>query len=308
MIPISRHLKAALTLVAAAAAGMHLVWAADANLKVKIRSNAVVRMSEVMLSDLLPDSAPESLKCLAAKIDLGSAPQPGVALHVSHAQIQTAIEDQPELSRKLFIPASVEIERFHRALSSKEIVDALNAEAGRRGLKGDDPLELAGVELTAPVTVTTNHPNLRVISIQTDALRRTTQFRLVAAREPGLVPFAVIVPRLVKFPGFKPIRAKGTASLPAPGIANPGAALRAASESGTASKFVPFQPPQPKPILVEPGALATLLVTGKGFTIKAVVIPLQEGSLGQQIRVRSLTTHRVLSAEVTGRNSLRSIL
>ncbi|MGH7868616.1 MAG: hypothetical protein ACREP9_13560, partial [Candidatus Dormibacteraceae bacterium] len=267
--------KAALALFFAAATSANIARAADASPKITLRSHVVVRKSEIMLADLLPAAASQSLKGLAAKIDLGSAPQPGAVLHVSRAQIQAAIEDQPQLSQELVLPVSLEVERFHRALSSEEIADALNAEARRRGLRGADPLGLGGTELTAPVTVTADQPDLRVISVQPNPARRTTQFQLVAASEPGLVPFSVIVPRLVKFPDAEVAKARSASRKTAPDWANQAKARRSPSMASVAPKPIPFQPPKPKPILVEPGALATLLVTGKGFTIKAVVIPLQ---------------------------------
>jgi Chaperone for flagella basal body P-ring formation len=308
MTSLSRGIQFALPLIIALGSGMRLAGSASTGTTVALRTQVMVRGSKLTLADLLPNNAPDALEMMAETVDLGAAPQAQAELILNREGIQNAIESQPEISEKISIPAHIRVERFHRALSSKEIADALNAEARRRGLTGNDPLHLAGTELSAPVEVTCDQPGLRVIGVQADPLHRTTSFHLVAEHEPGLVPFDVILPRVVKLPAAKEAESQKTGKLAAQNNANAGRDPKLPGAASAAPQAVPFGPPKPKPVLVEPGALATLFVIGHGFTIKAVVVPLQEGSLGQQIRVRSLTTNRVISAEVTGTNSLRSTL
>lgn len=308
---------------------------AGGQLHVKLLSYAVIRGPWVRLSDLLPSGASVDLEARCAQLTLGSAPQRGAVRSFTQSQIKAELLKAPDLLATLEIPVSIRVERYRRALTNSEISKTINLEAGRRGLGGADPLGIKNYDLTAPVMVSTAEPGLKVIRIDADNRCQCTHFRLMATNEQDLVPFTVTVPHLFALPPAPAAKGKShlasqslQSSASGPGdsaksghtasaSANPAASAApmsvpaAAAAAGSLPQVQtphPFRPPVPPPVLVEPGALATLLVTGNGFQIKTVVIPLQEGSLGQQIRVRSLENHQVLSAQVVGRNRLRSDL
>ena len=295
---------------------------------VKLLSHAVVQGSIVRLADLLPSTAPVKLRAGCLQLALGTAPQRGAARSFTRSQVKAALLNTPDLLDVLEIPALMQVERYRRPLTSHEISKTIDLEAGRRGLGEADRFRIRNYELTAPVMVSTTEPGLKVTRIDSDNRCQCTRFRLVATNEPDLLPFTVTVPLLVSLPPSSAAIAGAALHQKSesvrPGAATAGHAAKndlaasASAVSGPSSASAtterlpqtqaphPFHPPAPPLVLVQPGALATLLVMGKGFQIKTVVIPLQEGSLGQQIRVRSLESHQVLSAQVVGRNRLRS--
>jgi Chaperone for flagella basal body P-ring formation len=61
-----------------------------------------------------------------------------------------------------------------------------------------------------------------------------------------------------------------------------------------------------KPSLVRAGARATLFLLGASSRITTVVVCLDNGSLGSQVRVKNLVTKQILTAEVVDKGVVRS--
>ncbi|MGH9344233.1 MAG: flagellar basal body P-ring formation chaperone FlgA [Terriglobia bacterium] len=288
--------------------------------RVLLQSHVILHSSRFTLADLLPSSAPSALLKQAAAVALGSAPQPPMARVIYRQQLQFLLQDEKPLLAQISIPAEISVERFHRIITKQEVASAIEQALGSGKDGSKDALDLEALELSAPVYATDNDPGLRVIRIESDPARHETRFRLCTSKEPGNLPFSVTVPGSAKLPvlvakrGLAPgeiVSATDFAIVMRPaaqGLAN--TAATAAGLAGLEAR-TSLRSGQPilrddfgRPVLVKPETLATLIVQGKGFRIKTMVTPLQQGVLNQEIRVRNNESRQVVEARVTGRDSL----
>ncbi|HEX5483632.1 MAG TPA: flagellar basal body P-ring formation chaperone FlgA [Terriglobia bacterium] len=293
---------------------------AGPSVRTRLLSRVTLHSESFTLADLLPPSAPSGLRAEAAKIPLGEAPQPSATRILYRQQLEYLLRGHKALLAALSLPSQIDIQRTHRALTRGEILSAINHALGGQALTGSDPLNLKGLELNAPVYVTDKDPGLRVLRIESDPLRNETRFRLWTSKEPGNLPFSVTVPGAVKLPTLvarhmltpgEIVSATDFAVEMRPQGRNAGDPPAAAAELDGLTARAPVREGQPvsrnqfhQPVLVEPGTLATLILQGAGFSIKTIVTPLEQGVLGQEIRVRNKETRQVVEAKVTGRDRL----
>lgn len=292
--------------------------------RIQIQPAVVVHSASVTLADLLPAQAPEAVRKQAAQVELGAAPQPPRMRIIYRQQLQYLLAGNKTLLARLDIPPEMRIERFHRTITRAEVIAAieraLGADAGGTRAPQLRGLDLASIQLPAPVYVTSSNPGLRVIRIESDPSRRETSFRLWTANEPGNLPFAIIVSGTVKLPvliskhGLFPgeivspadfsIEMRPGVGLPAKPLATAsglaGLEARAVVPAGAAVALDDFG----RAVLVRPETLATLIVEGPGFRIKTQVTPLEQGVLNQEIRVRNTESRQVMEARVIGRDRL----
>lgn len=286
--------------------------------RVPLLRSAVVHSATLTLADLLPASAPASLRSEAAKVLLGSAPQPPMARTIYRQQLEYLLNGRKPLAASLVLPAEIHVERFARTLSKAEVVEAID-----RALTSQGVTRLPGpgaLEFTAPVYVTSADPGLELVRISADPARGLTRFRLWTSKEPGNLPFTVSVPGVIKLPTLVArrtlvsgevasasdftveMRASRRTMKAAPpsagGLAD--LAVRGVVPAGAPVNRDQFE----RPVLVEPGTLSTLTVSGNGFSIKTIVTALEQGVLGQEIRVRNTESKQVLEARVAGRDRL----
>ncbi|HZT71879.1 MAG TPA: flagellar basal body P-ring formation chaperone FlgA [Terriglobia bacterium] len=292
--------------------------------RVPLLSNVVLRSGNVTLDDLLPQSAPAALHDEARRISLGQSPQPPGSRALYREQLQFLLRDHPSLTASLEIPSQIVLRRASRQLSRAEIIRAINSALGRQNPEGENRLDPQQVQLSVPVYVTTNDPGLEVLRISPYPLRGDTQFVLWTSNEPNILPFTVTVQRVLKLPALVTRRALPPGKIVSP--ADFAMEMRPQQRNGT-MPFVSTQDlagletraairaGQPvdldlfkRPVLVKPGALATLIVHGRAFSIKTVVEPLEQGVLGQEIRVRNTETRQVVQARVVGRDRLMKSL
>jgi flagella basal body P-ring formation protein FlgA len=285
-----------------------------------LRSHVVLDSGSMTMADLLPDSAPASLRQEAVSIPLGSAPQPAMTRTLYRQQLQFLLRDHKALLRELVLPDEVTVQRAHRVLTRQEVIQAIKQATGQQGADFSEGLDLQDIHFSTLVYVTQAHPGLKVIRIQSDPLRDETRFRLWTSKEPGTLPFEVSVPGAVKLPilvSRHPLAPGEVVSAndfevvmkPEGGIISgkrpsatdlAGFETRAPLRAGQAVARTEFG----MPVLVRPGVLASLIVQGGDFSIKIVVTPLEQGVLGQEIRVRNRETRAVLEATVIGRDRL----
>ncbi|MGH9352552.1 MAG: flagellar basal body P-ring formation chaperone FlgA [Terriglobia bacterium] len=288
--------------------------------RVLLQSHVVLHSATLTLADLLPRSAPSTLRKQAAAAPLGAAPQPPRVRVIYRQQLQFLLQDDKSLLAQISIPAEISVERFHRMIARQEVASAIQQALGSGKDGSKDALDLDGLELAAPIYVTDSDPGLRVIRIESDPARHETRFRLWTSKEPGNLPFSVTVPGSAKLPvlvakhGLAPgdiVSATDFAieMRPAAGVvAKP---LAAADGLAGLEAHVVLRSGQPvvkddfgRPVLVKPETLATLVVEGNGFRIKTMVTPLQQGVLNQEIRVRNTESRQIVEARVIGRDSL----
>jgi len=275
----------------------------------------------VRLSELLPTDAPGTLRSRAAAIVLGSAPQPGLVRTVSGMEIKSRLMDAPDLLERLAIPDRIVIQRSYRALSTSELLQVIRLRLGAQATPDSMNWSSGDLKLPAPVYVTLDDPGLEVTRIELDPWRRETKFRLWTSKEPSILPFWVTLAHDVKIStlvarhnipagseaqavDFQVEERVGTPDGQSPVTASDlrGLQTRAPVQSGqpvTRSMLAPV-------VLVEPGRPAKLVAEGAHYRISTIVIPLQVGFLGQQIRVREMDSAHILSAEVVGRGELKA--
>jgi len=287
---------------------------------VKVSSQVLLRTGSFTLDNLLPASAPVALRQEAAKIPLGKSPQPGSSRVFYRQQMQFLLRGHASLLAELQLPREIVVRRFHRPVTREEIVRAIQKALGRQGVEVKVPLDVQSLHLSVPVYVTSGDPGLQVLRIASDPIRHETEFTLWTSKEPENLPFVATLQRALKIPTLVARR-----RIPAGEIVSssdfavemrPAGQHRAApsiSEANLAGLEARAgvragQPVSPdlfkRPILVRPGALATLIVQGSAFSIKTIVDPLEQGVLGQEIRVRNAETRQVVEAKVVGRDRL----
>jgi flagella basal body P-ring formation protein FlgA len=308
--------------------------ASTGSAQITIPAAVEVRSETLTLSDLLPPGAPLDVLQAASGITLGNTPKPGTLRTIARGEIEDLLRAEPELRASLSLPEHIIVSRSHRELTSHELSVAISDALGA-GTGGADalPMNLENLKLSAPVYVTKDDPGLKVVRVEFDPLRQDTRFCLWASQEPDILPFYVTVsggsalsaqPALVARRDLAPGEIVGandfmtrprkltTAAVgqPSPmGLAvTPealaGRAARAYIKAGqivTASMFRTV-------VMVNQGKRAVLLMEGRSFQISIPVIPLENGVLGQQVRVRNIDSRRVVAAEVVGPGRLHKTL
>lgn len=291
---------------------------------VPLLSSAVLHSGHFTLADLLPVTAPAALRSEATGIVLGQSPQPSATRILYRQQLQFLLRDHASLLASLELPKQIVIRRFHRPITREEIVQAIDGVLGNQGVDEKELLHPQGLQLSGPVYVTTEDPGLQVLRIAADPSRHETQFTMWTSREPENLPFIVTVEHVLKLPTLIVRRAippgevvssadfalemrpaghpVSTSSVSAADLV--GLETRAELRAGQPVDRDLFK----CPVLVKPGALATLVVQGAAFSIKTVVDPLEQGVLGQEIRVRNTETRQVVEARVVGRDRLLKTL
>lgn len=291
---------------------------APPSVQVPLLSHVILHSNTFTLADLLPGNAPSALRSEAAKVTLGGAPQPAATRLLYREQLQYLLRDHPSLLAALKLPSEIVLERFHRAMTKQEIADAIRRSLGDQGHEGQ--LDLSDLQFSAPVYVTQSNPGLEVLRIESDPMRHETRFRLWTSKEPGNLPFTVVVPHEVKLPTLVASRTLAAGEIVSatdfavemrPGVQNPSSPATTVADLAGLETRAPIHAGEmvshgqfAQPVLVEPGTLATLILKSPTFSIKTIVIPLEQGVLGQEVRVRNAESRQVVEAKVVGRDRL----
>ncbi|MGO9271867.1 MAG: flagellar basal body P-ring formation chaperone FlgA [Terriglobia bacterium] len=296
-----------------------------------------VRSEALALSDLLPPGASSDILQAASGIALGNAPKPGSLRTIARGEIEELLRAEPELRASLSIPERIVVSRRHRELTSHELSAAIRDATGATGAgpAGRDrlPVNLQNLKLSAPVYVTEDDPGLKVVRVEFDALRQDTRFCLWTSKEPDILPFYVTVAGGSALPALPALAARrdlapgeiasandfvvqpGKVTAAAVGQVSPvalavtpealtGRAARAYIKAGqivTASMFRTVW-------MVNAGKRAVMVAEGSSFRMTIPVIPLENGVLGQQVRVRNPDSQRVVAAKVVGPGRLHKTL
>ena len=273
---------------------------------VTLLDEAALKTKSLLLSDLLPLDASAELRSASSKVALGSTPAPGSVRRMSREEVEHALLDEPALLAEIAIPKFIDVRRSCRQLTTSEVTAAVSSV-----LESGTPADLAGsrIELATPVYVTQDDPGLEVSEIEFDALHQVTRFRLSISKEPGHLPFFVTVPG--RFNGK--LRAgnlgeakTGRASAKQSSASTfPGSTMK--PERDQAAQAPPSRNERAE-LMVKAGAETRLVIQGADYRLTSTVIPLQSGTLGQQIRVRDPVTRKLLTAQVVGPGLLTGTL
>ena len=260
-----------------------------------LRTSVAVGSNQVLLSDLLPRTAPDKIRSLAASIDLGRAPRPGYQRIITAEFIGHRLSSVPVLESLFRIPRQVVVFRAHRNLEPEEVAASLHSALEHSGCNSLRGLDLRDVELTAPVAVTSTAPVVDVGRVEADPFLSHLRFRLFLRNEEPSLPFYAVL-RLPPGISAGEVKAKRDCMMQS---------LSAGKTDLESSRPAQRRKRERKPVLVRAGRQATLRSETPGFRMQLPVIPLQHGTRGQKIRVRNPATRRIFVGIVVGTDLVR---
>jgi hypothetical protein len=242
--------------------------------RLELRGMVEVRRETVLLSDLLPAGSSPLIREASAAVDLAASPKLGSLRVIEGAGIAKALSAQPELLDKLAIPDRVLVRRAGFPVARGAIVGAIQSFYQGSGQNVD--LEDAELHWDSGWATDNANPKLEVERAFWDAARRRWQCWMRAESHGPDFLVELVAPKLF------------VAKVQAPTAAN------APSESKAESA------------LMKVGTKAWLVAESGGVRMQTEVICLESGGIGQQIRVRSVSGHRVFRAEIVGDKLLQA--
>jgi hypothetical protein len=258
--------------------------------RVELLRAASVSGTQVLLSDLLPASAPESLRSLAGDISLGVAPQAGNARVLGRYAVERDASASPEVLLEVSVPERMVVSRDERAITLSEVFTAIRMALKQNGMPSAGTLRPEDIVLESQILVRPGDPGLQVMRMDLDRGLRRARFLLWPSHDPRVLPFYVTA----RFETGLPL-----APIPlAPQIS------RDTRDSAVPEPAYRKEPPVKGEILVAQGERATLTLQSAAVRIFVDVVSLEKGTLGQQIRVRLLDSGKVFIAQVNGRSRL----
>jgi hypothetical protein len=260
--------------------------------RIELLRSAIVAGPSVLLSDLLPEEAPESLRSMAAAISLGAAPQAGNSRILDRGTVERISSATPEVLEEVSVPERMLVSRQRRAITVSEVLVAIRAAVSERQVPSEDTLEPEDVRLETDILVAPGDPGLRVVRMNLDRGLGRARFLLWASRDPQVLPFYATV-RVGRDSALSPVLFS--------------ARLGDNAKVAAGHRLSPATERLPKPeILVAQGELATLTLQSAAVRIFVDVVCLERGTLGQTIRVRLPDSEKIFSAHVDGKSRLEA--
>jgi len=255
--------------------------------RIELLREARVTGAGVLLSDLLPIGAGTSLRARAGKISLGAAPQPGNTRILERSGILGNIGASQDVAAEISVPERIVVSRDARPITVQEVFAAIRTAMDRSGMSAAANLHPDDILLQAQVLVGPGDAGLEVLSSDFDAGLKRARFLLWPSHDPKVLPFFVAA----RISGISPLA----------GLA----ALRERSRTGNKPGLLAAPARSAKAeILVSPGEQATLILHSDALRMIAEVIPLERGTMGQQVHVRVVDTGKIFTAQVDGRAHL----
>jgi hypothetical protein len=273
----------------AIAAGLFICGAALASRipKIELAREVTVAGSRVLLSDLLPATAPESLRERASEIGIGAAPLPGNTRFLEREAIESQVGSNVGILSEVSIPERIIVRTDSRPITVNEVFETIRAALAQKGLISAGTLRPEDILLESQILVAPGDSGLQVMRMDLDHGLRRARFLLWPSRSPKVIPF------------FATAKLEGDLS---------GLQYRATADPGHIANTRAIVPAVARPakaeILVGQGERATLLLHSEVLRMFVDVVSLERGTLGQQIRVRMADTGKVLNARVDGRSHL----
>jgi hypothetical protein len=255
--------------------------------RIELLSEVRVTGASVLLSDLLPAGAGISLRARAVEISLGAAPQPGNTRVLERSGVLENIGASQGVAAEITVPERIVISRDARPITVQEVYAAIRKAMEGIGISAAANLHPEDILLQTQVLVGPGDAGLEVLRSDFDPGLKRGRFLLWPSQDPKVLPFFVAV----RFAGDSPL-----------------AGLSPAKEPGrvvSAHALFPVPARSAKAeVLVTPGEQATLLLHSDALRMIADVVPLERGTMGQQVHVRVVDTGKIFSAQVDGRAHL----
>lgn len=256
-------------------------------LRIALLANTDVLGDTILLANLLPASAPRTLRAEAEEISLGTSPQSGSARQFTQAALTEVLSASGLSAHDFTIPDTVTVRREGRLISRGEVLAAVEVALEKNPQPGISAQELKDITVETAVRVPQGDAGLVVNKMTFDATMGCIRFRLRARRAPGVLPFFAT---LKVGSGFSETRE--TRHL-----------LSIAAHVGKSEAEAEFAP-----VLVMTGHMARLQIRSTDMDMLLEVRPLQRGKLGEVIRVQLPGTGRMLQARVAGKDYLDATL
>lgn len=277
------------------------------------------------LAEMLPRSSDAAVRAQAASIAFGLAPDPGAIRHLTRAEIVTRLSSAaPDLIQELSIPPQVTVTRFSRAITRVELLAAIQSALKQQGDEDANAIHTDNLDYALPIYVTTDDPGLQVTGIGFDSRRRETWFRIRAAKDPALVPFAVYLQGNIELPVLvarREIAAGQRVSTEDFQMASRkvegewfGSRMTAAQVAGlSARQTIHAGEPINRSMfaavmLVRSGHPAALILQGARFRATITVTPMQSGAMGQIVRAHGADPRNLYKGKVVGPDELYAVM
>ncbi|MGD0907920.1 MAG: flagella basal body P-ring formation protein FlgA [Candidatus Acidiferrales bacterium] len=257
--------------------------------RIELLRAATVSGTQVLLSDLLPAGAPESLRTLAADISLGAAPQAGNARVLERDAVERDASASLQVLSEVSVPERMVVSRDERPITLSEVFTAIRRVLVQNGMPSAGTLRAEDILLESQILVRPGDAGLQVMRMDFDRGLRRARFLLWPSHDPRVLPFYVT--------------ARFGAGLPSTPIQLITQISRSGNDSGVASTR---ERSEMENVLVAQGEHATLTLQSAAVRIFADVVCLGNGMLGQQIRVRLLDSGKVFNARVDGKSRLEA--
>lgn len=247
--------------------------------------------ASVLLSDLLPASAPASLRARAAEISLGASPLVGNTRILERDAVERRVGGSHDVLLEVAVPERIVVSRDARPITLTEVFVAVRMALQHGGLPAADILRPEDILLESQVFVGPGDSGLQVMRMDLDRGLRRARFLLWPSLDPKVLPFFV------------------TASLGGETPLGPGHLVTPFDKVAKNNSIAPARTTTPEPkkeILIAQGELATLMLHSDALRIFVDVVSLEHGTLGQQIRVRMVDSGKIFNAQVDGRARLEA--
>jgi flagellar basal body P-ring formation chaperone FlgA len=257
--------------------------------RIELLREVRVAGANVLLSDLLPKDVESSLRMRSEQIALGAAPQPGSARVLESNEIVQRIGGDSDVASEISIPARIVVSRIERPITAQEVLRTIQNSLRQIGIVPPANVHPEDVLFQTQILVRPGDAGLEVLRADFDAAIKHARFLLRASNDPTVLPFFVAV-RLPKSSAPALFLSQTAKSRLAAGNG-----LRAPSMRRAKQEFLVFQ-----------GEESTLILRSGALRMIADVVPLERGTIGQQVRVRVSDTGKVFRAQVDGRAHLNA--
>jgi len=258
--------------ICAAIAGLTLLPGQVRSLTVNILDHAQISGNQILLSDLLAPGVPAKSLSRCGVIEFGKAPSLGNARVLTKSDIKHGLEQHPACAREVLFPDQVVVKRVGHRISAQAIEEALIKslpETNTTTAVGLGKLNWSGEPETQDPD-----PPLQLASSLWDAALQRWQFLLRCSSRRVCSPFLVTM------------------------HGNPGLFREApARQTHTRKELTP---------IVRRGQKAWLLIDDGRVRVSLRVTCLQNGAIGERIRILDPTNHRFLQAEVVAPQLLKA--
>ena len=255
--------------------------------KIELLREVTVAGSRVLLSDLLPANASESLRARASQIAMGATPQPGNERVLEHDAIESQFNTNVSILTEVSIPERIVVRTDSRPITVNEVFETICATLAQKGLVSAGTLRPEDILLESQILVAPGDSGLQVMRMDLDRGLRRARFLLWPSHSPKVLPFFAMAKLEGDLAGFP---------------------YRATADFGHIANTRAIVPPAARPakaeILVGQGERATLMLRSDALRMFVEVVSMERGAMGQQIRVRMTETGKILNARVDGRSHL----